>query len=123
MASQGLVVSLALHPTRAQAPHLRQRNATEQGGLRRLFDRLRVILHEGEIDKRVQYLIEGVTKVRALKFEGHPAIPEGLDLVDDGDRLTHQVDLETPLDAQARTWKSCIPAPRPCTRSSWKARH
>ncbi len=62
-----------------------------------------MILHEGAIDKRVQYLIEGVTKVRALKFEGHAAVPPGLDLIDEGDQITHQVDLEgTPLDAQAR---------------------
>jgi hypothetical protein len=71
--------------------------------VRRIFERLRVILHEGAIDKRVQYLIEGVTKVRALKFEGHAAVPPGLDLIDEGDQITHQVDLEgTPLDAQAR---------------------
>ena len=72
--------------------------------LRRIFERLRVILHEGAIDKRVQYLIEGVTKIRALKFEAHPAVPDGLDLIDEGDQITHQVDLEnTPLDAQVRS--------------------
>ena len=51
----------------------------------------------------MQYLIEGVIKVRALKFEGHPAIPEGLDLIDESEQITHQVNLEDPpLDAQAR---------------------
>ena len=34
-----------------------------------IFERFRGILHEGEIDKRVQFLIEGLFAVRKAKFQ------------------------------------------------------
>ena len=34
-----------------------------------IFERFRGILHEGEIDKRVQYLIEGLFAIRKAKFQ------------------------------------------------------
>ena len=34
-----------------------------------IFERFRGILHEGEIDKRVQFLIEGLFAIRKAKFE------------------------------------------------------
>ena len=37
-------------------------------GLNAIFGRLRGVLHEGEIDKRVQYMIEGLYAVRKAKF-------------------------------------------------------
>ncbi|KAL3828164.1 hypothetical protein ACJIZ3_016966 [Penstemon smallii] len=60
-------------------------------GLHGIFERFRAILHEGEIDKRVQYLIEGLFAVRKAKFQGHPAVRPVLDLVDQEDQLTHEV--------------------------------
>lgn len=34
-----------------------------------VFERFRGILHEGEIDKRVQFLIEGLFAIRKAKFQ------------------------------------------------------
>merc|ERR1712048_155691 len=58
-----------------------------------IFERFRSILHEGEIDRRVQYVIEGLFEVRRKKYEDFPAVVEGLDLVDEEDQITHEVDL------------------------------
>ncbi|KAI3695884.1 hypothetical protein L1987_78887 [Smallanthus sonchifolius] len=62
-------------------------------GLHGIFERFRGILHEGEIDKRVQFLIEGLFALRKAKFQGHPAIRPELDLVELEDQLTHEVSL------------------------------
>jgi pre-mRNA-splicing factor CWC22 len=59
-------------------------------GCNRIFDRFRAILHEGEIDKRVQYMIEDVFAVRKTNFKDHPAVIPELDLVDEGDQITHE---------------------------------
>ncbi|KAL2923925.1 Pre-mRNA-splicing factor CWC22-like protein [Bienertia sinuspersici] len=58
------------------------------------------ILHEGEIDKRVQFLIEGLLAVRKAKFQGHPAVRPELDLVEPEDQLTHEVSLEDEVDPE-----------------------
>ncbi|KAH1150991.1 hypothetical protein GYH30_044807, partial [Glycine max] len=42
-------------------------------GLHGIFERFRGILHEGEIDKQVQFLIEGLFAIRKAKFQGYPA--------------------------------------------------
>ena len=49
-----------------------------------IFDRFRAVLHEGLIDKRVQFIIEGLTQIRRRKFEEYPAIRPELDLVEAG---------------------------------------
>jgi hypothetical protein len=59
-----------------------------------IFERLRGILHEGEIDKRVQYMIEVAMEVRKAKFKDNPMIPEGLDLVEEDDQITHFLSLD-----------------------------
>ncbi|KAG2324510.1 hypothetical protein Bca52824_007238 [Brassica carinata] len=51
----------------------------------RIFERFRGILHEGDIDKRVQNLIEGLFAIRKAKFQGHPAVRPELDLVEGKD--------------------------------------
>merc|ERR1719301_54852 len=63
------------------------------GGCLAIFERFRSILHEGEIDKRVQYVIEGLFEVRRKKFKDHPMLLEELDLVEEDDQITHEVDL------------------------------
>ncbi|CAH8356289.1 unnamed protein product [Eruca vesicaria subsp. sativa] len=71
-------------------------------GLHGIFERFRGILHEGDIDKRVQYLIEGLFAIRKAKFQGHPAVRPELDLVEE--KYSHDVSLndeivpETSLD-------------------------
>lgn len=61
-----------------------------------VFDLFRTILHEGRLDKRVQFLIEGLfASRRAAKFQG---VPPALDLVDQDDQVTHQVSLLDEID-------------------------
>ncbi|PHT41722.1 hypothetical protein CQW23_20576 [Capsicum baccatum] len=49
-------------------------------GLYAIFERFRRILHEGEIDKRIQFLIENLFALRKAKFQGYPAVRPELDL-------------------------------------------
>ncbi|CAN6485751.1 unnamed protein product [Victoria cruziana] len=65
-----------------------------------IFERLWGILHEGEIDKRVQFLIEGLFAIRKAKFQGYPAVRPELDLVEQEDQFTHEVSLEDEVDAE-----------------------
>uniref|UniRef100_A0ACD5YCT2 Uncharacterized protein n=1 Tax=Avena sativa TaxID=4498 RepID=A0ACD5YCT2_AVESA len=69
-------------------------------GLHAMFERFRGILHEGEIDKRVQFLIEGLFAIRKAKFQGFPAIRPELDLVEQEDQCTHDMSFETELDPE-----------------------
>ncbi|XP_017265565.1 pre-mRNA-splicing factor CWC22 homolog [Kryptolebias marmoratus] len=63
-------------------------------GINAIFERLRNILHESSIDKRVQYMIEVMFAIRKDGFKDHPVIPEGLDLVDEDDQFTHMLPLD-----------------------------
>ncbi|OVA13747.1 MIF4G-like [Macleaya cordata] len=69
-------------------------------GLHGIFERFRGILHEGEIDKRVQFLIEGLFAIRKAKFQGYPAVRSDLDLVEQEDQLTHELSLEDEIDPE-----------------------
>ncbi|XP_008788549.2 pre-mRNA-splicing factor CWC22 homolog [Phoenix dactylifera] len=69
-------------------------------GLHGIFERFRGILHEGEIDKRVQFLIEGLFAIRKAKFQGFPAIRPELDLVEQEDQFTHEISLEDEIDPE-----------------------
>ncbi|KAM6934121.1 pre-mRNA-splicing factor CWC22 homolog [Xenentodon cancila] len=63
-------------------------------GINAIFERLRNVLHESSIDKRVQYMIEVMFAIRKDGFKDHPVIPEGLDLVDEEDQFTHMLPLD-----------------------------
>ena len=58
------------------------------------------ILHEGEIDKRVQYTIEGLFAIRKGNFEDYPAICDQLDLVEGSDQITHEIGLDDVMDKE-----------------------
>mmetsp|Transcript_10555 Transcript_10555/g.24805 ORF Transcript_10555/g.24805 Transcript_10555/m.24805 type:complete len:659 (+) Transcript_10555:165-2141(+) len=62
-------------------------------GSQAIFERFKHILHEGEIDKRVQYVIEGLFDTRRKKFIDFPMVLAELDLVDEENQITHEVDL------------------------------
>ncbi|KAG1674071.1 Pre-mRNA-splicing factor CWC22 [Nymphon striatum] len=66
----------------------------------RLAERLRNVLHESELEKRVQYMIEVVHAVRKDHFADYPAIPENLDLVEEEDQFTHMITLDEAVDSQ-----------------------
>ncbi|KAG9456110.1 hypothetical protein H6P81_000618 [Aristolochia fimbriata] len=69
-------------------------------GLHGIFERFRGILHEGEIDKRVQFLIEGLFAIRKAKFEGYPAVRPELDLVEQEDQFIHEISFQDEIDAE-----------------------
>lgn len=71
-----------------------------------VFDRFRAVLHEGTIDKRVQYMIEVLFQVRKDQYKDNPTIPEGLDLVEAEDQITHDIDLGGKLEVQESLSKS-----------------
>ena len=63
-------------------------------GMNAVFERFRSILHEGDIDKRVQYSIEALFAVRKSRFADFPAVTPDLDLVDRADQITHETSLD-----------------------------
>lgn len=63
-------------------------------GVNAIFERFRQILHEGEIDKRVQYTIENLFAIRKARFADHPGVLPELDIVREDDRITHEISLE-----------------------------
>lgn len=65
-----------------------------------VFDQFRSILHEADIDKRVQYMIEVLFQVRKDKYKDNQAIKEELDLVEEEDQITHRTSLDDELDVQ-----------------------
>lgn len=70
-------------------------------GLTAVFDRLRHVLHEADLDKRVKYMIEVMFQVRKDGFKDNPAIITDLDLVEEEDQFTHMKSVqEEGLDPQ-----------------------
>ncbi|KAI6038422.1 MIF4G-domain-containing protein [Pisolithus marmoratus] len=65
-----------------------------------VFDRFRDVLNEGTISHRVQYMIEVLMQVRKDKYKDNPIIPEGLDLVEEEEQITHHIRLEEELQVQ-----------------------
>ncbi len=59
-----------------------------------VFERFRGILHEGEIDKRVQYMIENLFAIRKRGFSEFPSKLPELDLVEEEDQITHDLTLD-----------------------------
>lgn len=71
-------------------------------GLHAVFERLRGILHESDIDKRTQYIIEGLFNIRKEGFTGFPAIVEDLDLVERDEQITFELGLDEEIDKEDR---------------------
>ncbi|CAG8540225.1 5037_t:CDS:2 [Acaulospora morrowiae] len=66
-----------------------------------VFDRFRAILHEANVEKRVQYMIEVLFQVRKDKYKDNPPISPELDLVKEEDQITHHISLDDDdLDVQ-----------------------
>lgn len=90
-------VEIAVGLTREVGLHLEEMNPEIA---RIVFDRFRSILHEADIDRRVQYMIEVLFQVRKDEFKDNPAIKEELDLVEEDDQITHQITLDGEIDGQ-----------------------
>ncbi|KAJ7669190.1 MIF4G-domain-containing protein, partial [Mycena polygramma] len=65
-----------------------------------VFERFRAVLNEGSISQRVQYMIEVLMQVRKDKYKDNPILAEGLDLVEEEEQITHQIQLEEELQVQ-----------------------
>ncbi|GFZ50159.1 Pre-mRNA-splicing factor CWC22 [Saitozyma sp. JCM 24511] len=65
-----------------------------------VFERFRAVLHEGAISKRCQYMIEVLFQVRKDKYKDNPSVPEGLDLVEEEEQITHKITLDDELQVQ-----------------------
>lgn len=88
-------VEIAVGLTREVGQHLEEMN---QVIALAVFDQFRNILHEADIDKRVQYMIEVLFQIRKDKYKDHPAIKEELDLVEEEDQITHVISLDDDID-------------------------
>jgi len=69
-------------------------------GLHAIFERFRGILHEGDIDKRVQYTVEALFAIRKSGFKDYPAIPSELDLIEREDQITFEIGLDDEIDKE-----------------------
>ncbi|KAI8776005.1 pre-mRNA-splicing factor CWC22 [Biomphalaria glabrata] len=63
-------------------------------GINSIFERLRNVLHEGQLDVRVQYMVEVMFAIRKDGFKDHPAVLSDLDLVEEAEQFTHLLQLE-----------------------------
>ncbi|KAL2007950.1 hypothetical protein VTN00DRAFT_7932 [Thermoascus crustaceus] len=90
-------VEIAVGLTREVGQHLEEMSGPIAHAV---FDQFRNILHEADIDKRVQYMIEVLFQVRKDRYKDHPAIREELDLVEEEDQITHRTSLDDEIDTQ-----------------------
>ncbi|KAH0538672.1 pre-mRNA-splicing factor cwc22 [Glutinoglossum americanum] len=90
-------VEIAVGLTREVGQHLEEMSGSIALAV---FDQFRSILHEADIDKRVQYMIEVLFQVRRDKYKDNLAIKEELDLVEEEDQITHRANLDDEIDVQ-----------------------
>ena len=65
-----------------------------------IFEQFRNILHEADLDKRTQYMIEVLFQVRKEKYKENPAVKEELDLVEEEDQHTHRHGLDDEIKTE-----------------------
>lgn len=90
-------VEIAVGLTREVGHHLEEMNGAIAMAV---FDQFRNILHEHDLDKRVQYMIEVLFQVRKDKFKDNPGVKEELDLVEEEDQITHRIELDDEIEVQ-----------------------
>lgn len=88
-------VEIAVGLTREVGQHLEEMSGPIALAV---FDQFRSILHEADIDKRVQYMIEVLFQVRKDRYKDNPAIKDELDLVEEEDQITHRTGLDDDID-------------------------
>lgn len=90
-------VEIAVGLTREVGQHLEEMSGPIALAV---FDQFRNILHEADIDKRVQYMIEVLFQVRKDRYKDNPAIKDELDLVEEEDQITHRIGLDDEIETQ-----------------------
>lgn len=78
-------------------------------GINAIFEMLRNILHEGQLERRIQYMIEVMFQIRKDGFKDHAAVIEELDLVDEEDQFTHLITLDDVKQANSEDILSNFP--------------
>ena len=69
-------------------------------GMQSIFETLRNVLHEANIDKRVQYMVEVMFAIRKDGFKQHPSVVEELDKCEEEDQFTHALQLDDDLKGE-----------------------
>ncbi|OXV09498.1 hypothetical protein Egran_02734 [Elaphomyces granulatus] len=90
-------VEIAVGLTREVGQHLEEMSSSIALAV---FDQFRNILHEADIDKRVQYMIEVLFQVRKDRYKDNPAVREELDLIEEEDQITHRISLDDEIEVQ-----------------------
>ena len=90
-------VEIAVGLTREVGQHLEEMSGPIALAV---FDQFRNILHEADIDKRVQYMIEVLFQVRKDRYKDNPAVREELDLIEEEDQITHRIGLDDEIEVQ-----------------------
>ncbi|KAI2642632.1 hypothetical protein GGS21DRAFT_498856, partial [Xylaria nigripes] len=90
-------VEIAVGLTKAVGQHLEDMNPAIA---RAVFDQFRSILHEADIDKRTQYMIEVLFQVRKDGYKDDVAMKEELDLIEEDDQITHRIELDENIDVE-----------------------
>ncbi|KAH8431829.1 pre-mRNA-splicing factor CWC22 [Aspergillus melleus] len=90
-------VEIAVGLTREVGQHLEEMSSPIALAV---FDQFRNILHEADIDKRVQYMIEVLFQVRKDRYKDNPSVKDELDLVEEEDQITHRVGLDDEIETQ-----------------------
>ena len=93
-------VEIAVGLTKEVGQHMEEMNSQIAHAV---YDQFRSILHEADIDKRVQYMIEVLFQIRKDKYKNNPAVKEELDLVEEEDQITHRPSLEDQLNTEEGT--------------------
>ncbi|KAJ8119628.1 hypothetical protein O1611_g10566 [Lasiodiplodia mahajangana] len=90
-------VEIAVGLTKAVGQHLEEMSPAIA---RAVYDRFREILHEADIDKRTQYMIEVLFQVRKDGYKDDPAIRSELDLIEEEDQITHRLELDANIEVE-----------------------
>ncbi|KAI0969223.1 hypothetical protein F4678DRAFT_439764 [Xylaria arbuscula] len=90
-------VEIAVGLLKAVGQHLEEMNPAIA---RAVFDQLRSILHEADIDKRTQYMIEVLFQTRKDGYTDNPAIKEELDLIEEEDQIVHRIELDANVEVE-----------------------
>lgn len=84
-------IELAVGTLNECAPFLAERSPKACDGV---FQRLREVRHDGEVSTRAQVMIEKLMAMRKHNFAGQETLDPRLDLVEDGDVITHFASLD-----------------------------
>lgn len=69
--------------------------AVSPAGVNGVFDRLRAVLADGQMDRRTEQIIEELFDIRRNAFADHRAVEPQYDLIDNEEQITHDITLDS----------------------------